>query len=72
MLTEEEIDSRLETAHLRYVDTSKPGYSRRKHGKGFVYYDRHGKPITDEKTKARQPSAAIASSVASVPVTLLR
>lgn len=59
MLTTEEIDSRLETAHLRYVDTSRPGYTRKKRGKGFTYFDQHGKPITDQKTKARIESLVI-------------
>jgi DNA topoisomerase I len=39
----------LETVHLRYVTDTKPGITRKKQGKSFQYFDRHGKKITDEK-----------------------
>ncbi len=40
-------------ARLRYVSDERPGYSRRRAGKGFVYYDQHGERITDEATLKR-------------------
>jgi DNA topoisomerase I len=32
---------------LRRADTSRPGFTRRRRGKGFSYYDPAGKPLTD-------------------------
>jgi DNA topoisomerase I len=32
---------------LRHVDQRAPGYTRRRHGRGFAYLDRHGRPIRD-------------------------
>src|SRR3954453_2652150 len=32
---------------LRRADTSKPGYTRRRHGRGFSYRDTGGAPLTD-------------------------
>ena len=32
---------------LRRADLSRPGYARRRRGKGFSYVDEHGRPITD-------------------------
>jgi DNA topoisomerase I len=32
---------------LRRADPSRPGYARRRRGKGFSYLDEHGRPITD-------------------------
>ena len=32
---------------LRRADPSKPGYTRRRRGKGFSYLDEHGRPLTD-------------------------
>lgn len=37
-----------EEAGLRYVSDDQPGYSRKKKGDDFEYFDTHGKPITDE------------------------
>jgi DNA topoisomerase I len=34
---------------LRRVRQSSPGYSRRRHGRGFVYFDERGEPIRDER-----------------------
>jgi DNA topoisomerase IB len=38
---------------LRRSDTGKPGYSRRRRGRGFSYRDRGGRPITDAAELAR-------------------
>jgi DNA topoisomerase I len=40
-------------ARLRYVSDEQPGYSRRRAGKGFVYYDQNGERITDVATLKR-------------------
>ncbi len=37
-----------EEAGLRYVSDDKPGYTRKKRGKKFVYFDTEGKEIRDE------------------------
>jgi DNA topoisomerase IB len=34
---------------LRRVDRSAPGYTRRRHGRGFVYLDERGRQIRDER-----------------------
>ncbi|HEY6652216.1 MAG TPA: DNA topoisomerase IB, partial [Actinomycetota bacterium] len=34
---------------LRRVRQSSPGFSRRRHGRGFVYFDERGEPIRDER-----------------------
>ena len=34
---------------LRRVRQSSPGFSRRRHGRGFVYLDQRGDPIRDER-----------------------
>lgn len=39
----------LDGVHLRYVSDNKPGISRRKQGKKFIYLDKKGNTITDEK-----------------------
>jgi DNA topoisomerase I len=36
-------------AALRRVDRAAPGYTRRRHGRGFVYLDEAGSPIRDER-----------------------
>jgi DNA topoisomerase I len=36
-------------AALRRVDRTAPGYTRRRHGRGFVYLDEAGSPIRDER-----------------------
>lgn len=46
-------------AGLRYVHDGRPGYTRRKFGRGFAYYDTRGKKITDEQELARIRSLAI-------------
>jgi DNA topoisomerase I len=40
-------------ARLRYVSDDKPGITRRRAGKGFVYLDAEGKRVTDEATLKR-------------------
>src|SRR5918998_1935948 len=37
-----------EEAGLRYVSDEQPGYTRKKKGDDFEYFDTQGKPITDE------------------------
>jgi DNA topoisomerase-1 len=36
-------------AAIRHVDRNAPGYTRRRHGRGFVYLDEHGRTIDDER-----------------------
>ena len=38
-----------EEAGLRYVSDDQPGYSRKRNGDGFNYFDTEGKPIRDEQ-----------------------
>ena len=38
---------------LRYVTDSKPGLTRKRHGKNFRFFDQHGKAINDEDIIAR-------------------
>lgn len=38
---------------LNYVSDESPGFTRRRSGKGFVYLDEHGKPLTDPEHLAR-------------------
>jgi DNA topoisomerase-1 len=40
-------------ARLRYVSDDRPGITRRRAGKGFVYYGPDGQRVTDEATLAR-------------------
>ena len=46
-------------AHLHYVDDSRPGISRERHGDGFVYHQPDGAAIEDEETLARVRKLAI-------------
>ena len=39
-------------ANLRYMCDDRPGYTRRRHGKGFIYLDPRGKLVTDASVKA--------------------
>lgn len=48
-----------EAADLKYVSSDGPGITRRKFGKGFAYYDEHGKKITDKKEIERLNALAI-------------
>lgn len=48
-----------EEAGLRYVSDEQPGYTRKKKGDGFEYFDTTGKRITDEKRLLRLRRLAI-------------
>jgi DNA topoisomerase-1 len=48
-----------EEAGLRYVSDSSPGYTRKKNGDDFDYYDTEGRKITDEKRLLRIRRIAI-------------
>ena len=48
-----------EEAGLRYVTDEQPGYTRRKRGSSFVYYDTEGKLIRDESRLLRIRRLAI-------------
>ncbi len=48
-----------EEAGLRYVSDEEPGYTRKKKGKGFEYFDTAGKRITDETRILRSDRLAI-------------
>ena len=48
-----------EEAGLRYVGDDHPGYTRKKKGEGFEYFDTPGKPITDERRILRINRIAI-------------
>lgn len=43
----------LDGVHLRYVTDEKPGITRKKHGKLFIYIGKNGQQITDEKVIER-------------------
>lgn len=40
-------------AKLRYVSDEEPGFTRRRHGRGFTYRDAAGKTVTDKKLRQR-------------------
>lgn len=42
-----DLDQLLADAQLRYTSLEKPGYSRQRKGKSFVYFDTRGRRITD-------------------------
>jgi DNA topoisomerase-1 len=42
-----------EDAGLRYVSDEQPGYTRKKKGDDFDYFDQEGKPIRDEQRRLR-------------------
>lgn len=42
-----------EVAGLRYTSDNMPGYTRKKHGKSFIYQDAKGEKITEEKVLER-------------------
>ncbi len=48
-----------EAEGLSYVTDNRPGYTRRKFGKGFTFYDVKGQKITDEKEIKRIRSIGI-------------
>lgn len=51
---------------LRRVDCSSPGYSRRRHGRGFAYYDARGRRLAASSTLARIKALAIPPAWADV------
>jgi DNA topoisomerase I len=48
-----------EEAGLRYVSDDQPGFTRRRDGDGFVYFDTDGKPIREEQRLLRINRLAI-------------
>lgn len=54
-----EVLKHIEDTKLSYVSDQTPGFSRVKHGKGFVYLDEKGEKITDPNIRARIESLAI-------------
>jgi DNA topoisomerase I len=46
-------------SRLSYVSDAEPGYSRQRRGKHFIYLDRRGRTIQDERVLARIRSLAI-------------
>jgi DNA topoisomerase-1 len=48
-----------EEAGLRYVSDDQPGYTRKRNGDGFAYFDMEGKPIRDEQRVLRINRLAI-------------
>jgi DNA topoisomerase-1 len=46
-------------AGLRYVNDSKPGFTRKRHGKSFRYFDLDGQPLKDTAALARIRSLVI-------------
>jgi DNA topoisomerase-1 len=48
-----------EFANLRYVNPDERGYSRRRRGRGFAYYDKRGELIGNPQIKARIAKLAI-------------
>lgn len=46
-------------AGLRYTSDEKPGYTRKKAGKGFYFLDEKGEKVTDEKVLARLQALVI-------------
>ncbi|MDQ6625186.1 MAG: DNA topoisomerase IB [Verrucomicrobiota bacterium] len=53
-------------AGLRYVSDDQPGYTRKRKGDDFEYYDTHGKPITDEARLLRIRRLAVPPAYADV------
>lgn len=46
-----DVETTLKQAHLRYVSTDKPGFSRKRKGSGFTYLDTKGEVIHDKETR---------------------
>ena len=46
-------------AGLRYMTDAKPGFTRRRRGKSFQYFDPDGKPIRNKEEIARIKSLVI-------------
>lgn len=45
------LESRAESANLRYVNDNEPGYMRKKWGRGFTYFDSRGNRVTDKELR---------------------
>ena len=54
-----ESEAAAEEAGLRYVSDEQPGYTRKRKGDGFEYFDTEGKPIKDEQRILRINRLAI-------------
>jgi DNA topoisomerase-1 len=54
-----EPEATAEEAGLRYVSDEQPGYTRKRKGDGFEYFDTEGKPIKDEQRILRINRLAI-------------
>jgi DNA topoisomerase-1 len=54
-----EPEAAAEEAGLRYVSDDQPGYTRKREGDGFEYFDTEGKPIKDEQRILRINRLAI-------------
>ena len=46
-------------AHLRYVNTDEPGYTRKRCGRGFAYIDTDGRVLRDRTTRRRLAALAV-------------
>lgn len=57
-------------AGLRYVSDSMPGYTRKKAGKGFAFYDAEGKPVKDEELIQRFNKLVIPPAYTNVWISL--
>jgi DNA topoisomerase-1 len=49
----------LTLARLNYVDDTRPGYTRRRSGKRWLYFDTRGRRIADERTIKRLDKLAV-------------
>lgn len=49
----------MEPRNLQHSDDSRPGISRRRCGRGFAFRDAAGKPLRDEREKARVKALAV-------------
>ena len=61
-----EVASAIAEEGLRYVSDSAPGYTRKRTGTTFSYYDKDGKRITDAAVIRRIKSIGIPSAYESV------
>ena len=55
----DDLEQRLEQAHLRYVSTDRPGLQRRRRGRGFTYLNTRGETIRDPQMREWIESLAI-------------
>ena len=59
VIVETDPQSAAKAAHLRYVDTSEPGYRRKPWGRGFTYLDLEGRHIKNGPERERIENLAI-------------